>query len=66
MSSIAVRIALVIVLLIAQGLALVSLRSLPEPNSCMPYRIAVLTFMVVTTVAAAALVASVAVSVVDP
>ena len=66
MSSVTVRIVLVVVLLIAQVPALASLRRLPEPDSCMPYRLAVLIFLLTTTLAATALVASVAVSVVKP
>ena len=56
MSSVTVRIVLVVVLLMAQVPALASLRRLPEPDSCMPYRIAVLIFLLTTTLAATALV----------
>jgi hypothetical protein len=66
MNSIWVRIALVIALLIVQVPAMVSLARLPQDNSRMQYRVAVLVFMLVTTAAAVALAASVAVSVVDP
>lgn len=64
MSSVTVQVVLIVVLLISQVPAMASFRRLPEDS--VPSRTAVLVFMVVTTLAVTALVASVAVSVVDP
>jgi len=64
-SSVAVRVVLAAALLLIQIPAAMSIRRLPADNSGIPYRVTWIVFMLATTLCSVALVASVAVTLVE-